>query len=234
MTRSPSPSSKVVLYLVICLVGLVATVYLLRSGGQSIGSAISGLIGGEAFDTAGIVEDIVTGIEALDNLVLAEYNGVVFLRETFPARFLGVEVYDVDIWKQIPGVVRASIDLTTWDIASHVHFSNANILVELPEPDVDTCELLLDEVQEGVSYSFLPFESAESIAEIEETMYLSAQLELVSNGLDAGLLERAQDELRTIVTMLVLELGYTIQVDLSFLEGGYSNAGPHTLSGPLP
>ena len=210
-------------YLLIGLVALVLLLLLLRGILGALGSegAFPGQI--TVVDTEGLTEAFITEIRTLDNLILAEYRGVVFLRETLPVRLLGVRIYDVDVWKQIPGVARASINLSSRDLSQHVSLTDSGFVVLLPAPSIGSCELLLDQAQEGISQSGLPGESAESIAQVEEAMYTQARLDIITMGISAGLFEDAEVTAKHLVEAFVAEAfgeGTRVWVEFSPAEGG--------------
>lgn len=169
---------------------------------------------GENFQT------VISEIASIDRLILAEYRGVTFLRETITIRLLGIGISDIDIWKHIPGVVRASINLEGYDLAGNVAFGDGLIHLTLPQPTIDTCELLFDQVAEGQSMSVLPLESKEDIALVEDSMYQEARTQLIEKALDAGILDLAMEEARSDITAAVQAIyGASVSVQVDFVTG---------------
>lgn len=152
-----------------------------------LGSSQEDLVG-EPFQT------LVSEITRIEQLALAEYHGIVFLREKVPVSILGINAYDIDIWKHIPGVVTASIDLQGYDLAGNADVSEGDFHLTLPQPVIDTCELLYEHIAEGMSSGPLPAESAEDIALVEDAMYTEARSELIRKAVEAGILEVARSQ----------------------------------------
>ena len=148
-------------------------------------------------DSPGAVKQtIVAEISAIENFACAEYNGVAFLRETIPASFAGMDIYDIDIWKHIPGRIRASINLQDYDLQSNVSIRNDSVFICLPAPKIDTCELLYNEVMEGFSSNAMPIESSEDIAIVEDAMYSQAEILLIEKAWAAGIMQVAENQAR--------------------------------------
>jgi len=148
-------------------------------------------------DNPGAVKQtIVAEIEAIENFAVAEYNGVVFLRETIPASFIGIDIYDIDIWKYTPGKVRVSINLQNYNLQANTSIRNDTVFICLPAPKIDTCELLYNEVMEGFSSNAMPIESSEDIAIVEDAMYSQAEILLIEKAWAAGIMQVAENQAR--------------------------------------
>ena len=169
-------------------------------------------------DSPGAVKQtIVAEIEAIENFACAEYNGVVFLRETIPASFVGIDVYDVDIWKHIPGRVRASIYLKDYDLQSNVSIRSDSVFICLPAPKIDTCELLYDEIVEGISSISTPIESAADLGMIEDAMYAEAEILLIEKAWEAGIMQVAENQARQNTEAVIHTIcGNTVIAVVSF------------------
>ncbi|MCK5117833.1 MAG: DUF4230 domain-containing protein, partial [Candidatus Aegiribacteria sp.] len=163
----------------------------------------------------------ISEIEMIEELALAEYHGVVFLRESIPVKFLGFSIYDIELWKHIPGVVRASIDLSGYDLNEHVYFEEGIVYLMLPEPSIDTCELIFNEIAEGISLSPLPLESATDIGLVEDAMYESARVQLIEKALAAGILDIAEEQAVCDIDALIKTVcGDEISVEVEFTTEG--------------
>lgn len=161
----------------------------------------------------------ISEIEMIEEFALAEYHGVVFLRESIPAKFLGFSIYDIELWKHIPGIVRASIDLSGYDLNEHVYIEEGIVYLTLPEPSIETCELIFSEIAEGMSLNTLPLESADDIAIVEDAMYESARIQLTEKALDAGILDVAKDQAVSDIDALIKAVcGDEISVRVEFSE----------------
>ena len=164
-----------------------------------------------------VMQTIIAEIEKIQNFAVAEYTGVVFLRETIPASFIGIDIYDIDLWKHIPGSVRASIDLQDYDWEQNISIRSDSVFICLPSPKIDTVEIFYDEVVEGTSSVSTPIESAHDLGMIEDGMYLQAETLLIEKAWEAGILEvsRIQAVLNTEAVVHAIS-GDSITVIVTF------------------
>jgi len=165
------------------------------------------------------LQAVVSNVERICSLCTAHYNGVAFVRSRIPIRFLGIKVSEVQLWKQVPGTVRATMDLLGYDLQAHIQISDDSVTVILPEPSSLDCDLHFDQAVGGRSYGLLPLERTEVIASMEESLLVQARNQLITEALHMGLLQEAQLNATRAVTIAVQNvLDSAIEVNVSFLS----------------
>jgi len=141
-----------------------------------------------------VKQTLIAEIEAIQNYAVAEYTGVVFIRDTLPASFIGIDIYDIEVWKYLPGKVTASIDLLLYDLESNISIRSNSVYVCLPEPEIDTVMIIYDEALGGITSVASPLESADEIGMLEDAMFLQAESLLVEEALNAGIQDVARNQ----------------------------------------
>ncbi len=172
----------------------------------------------ERVDHTEVISRLTEQIRTLEEYHCAEYRGTTFVDETVPVEFLGAPVNVIHLYRAVPGIITAGIDLGSFS-EENVRLDQNILSVDLPGPEITGCQILYDEVVGGISTPRgLPLGSASDLAEVEDAMLERARMELTSQAVECGLLDRAREELHHQVRLLTYALGYRGQVQVSFAE----------------
>ena len=162
-----------------------------------------------------VSSNITARVQALAEYECMCYNGSVFVDTEFPNRFLGFHVGDIRIFRDVPGTVTAGIDLSGFTENDILHQMGV-LRVELPGISLLACELDMENIAGGVYPDHLPIDSADDIALVQDALLSQARTELIAQAVECGLLDRAEEELRSQVVELARTIGYTGDIEIVF------------------
>lgn len=187
----------------------------------------------EICDETQVIQAIVSEVIPRSLLVCAEYTGVVSVQETLPAKFLGLVIFEVTLFKQFTGCVTAVADLEQLDLDNgHLVHSAADqaLSLVLPLPAISSCVLNTADAFEIITPDYLPLSCAQDIAIVDDALIDNARSQLIQKALSAGIIREASNNLCSYVETLILEcIDPSIQVTVR-TERRNEHADPDPMS----
>jgi hypothetical protein len=159
----------------------------------------------EIHDETQVIQAIVSEVIPRSQLVCAEYTGVAAVQERLPAKFLGIEIYDIELYKQITGRVEVTVDMEYFELDNNLEYSEESLSLVLPLPAISACVLDIDSAFEVTSPNHLPLSSAMDIAMVEDAMLDNARCQLIRKALAAGIIMEASDNFCSYIETLIHE-----------------------------
>jgi hypothetical protein len=173
-------------------------------------SVVTGLLDNfsseEIHDETQVIQAIASEVIPRSQIVCAAYTGVAIIREKLPVEFLGIEVYEVVLFKQLTGTVEVAVDMEYFELDNNLEYSeeDQSLSLVLPLPAISSCVLNTDGAFEVIS-NHLPFSSAMDIAMVEDAMMDNARCQLIRKALAANIIPEASDNLCSYVETLIRE-----------------------------
>ena len=170
-------------------------------------------------------EVVFENLRQISSLECADFNGAVFVRDSLPLRLLGIKLAEADLWMSTPGVVRAAVDLSTLDPASVRDVSAGGrpaLSILLPDPEIVSVEIHPEDGTRGRSPMLFLGGNADAVATAEDRLCIEAERQLREQAERMGILEKARDNARVVVTDAVRQLlgDPSISVEIEF-EGDF-------------
>lgn len=166
-------------------------------------------------------EVVFENLRQIASLGSADYRGAVFVRDSLPLRLLGIKLTEAQIWMSTPGNVRAAVDLSYLDSTSVRETTiggRSALSITLPDPEIVSVEIHPEEGARGRSPMLFLGGNADAVAEAEDRLCTTAERQLQEQAERMGILEKARDNARVVVTSTVRQLlgDPSISVEIEF------------------